>query len=92
MSDDPDNLVLRRLSEYRAEIKTGLDDVRSDIGLLRTETKAAVADVAGVTRKTLSEVVALAGRVDHIETELRLADRLAALEAQVAELQRRAGS
>lgn len=91
MSDEADNLVLRHLQEFRAETKAGLDDVRSDVGQLRTETKAAIADVAGVARKTLSEVVALAGRVDHIEIELRLADRLAALEAQVIELQRRMG-
>jgi DNA-binding XRE family transcriptional regulator len=92
MSDEAENVVLRHLREMRAETKAGLEDVRSDIGLLRTETKAAVADVAGVTRKTLSEIGALAGRMDHIETELRLADRLAALEAQVAELRRRADS
>ncbi len=91
MSDEADNLVLRYLREFRAESKAGLDDVRSEIGLLRTETKAAVADVAGVAPKTLSEVVALAGRSDHLESDLRLADRLAALEVEVAELRRRVG-
>jgi DNA-binding XRE family transcriptional regulator len=91
MSDEADNLVLRHLKEYRAETKAGLDDLRTDLGLLRAETKAAVADVAGVARKTLSEVVALAGRVAQVETDLRLADRLATLEAEVAELRRRVG-
>jgi hypothetical protein len=74
------------------ELKGGLEELRTDIGQLRTETKAGLTDVAGVARKTLSEVVALSGRVEHIETGLRVADRLAALERQMAEIQRRLGS
>lgn len=97
MSDEADNLTLRVLQKIQADIantatKSGLEELRTDMGQLRAETKAGLSDVAGVSRKTLSEVVALSERVEHVETGLRVAERLAALERQMAEIQRRLGS
>ena len=45
-----------------------------------------------VVSHTLTEVVALGRRVEHIETGLRVADRLAAMEERLAELERRLGA
>lgn len=95
MSDEADNLVLRHLREFRSHVDVRFDKVdarldETDVRLVKVE--ARLSDVEGVARTTLTEVVALARRVEHIETGLRVAERLAALEEKFAELERRGRS
>jgi hypothetical protein len=95
VSDEPDNLVLRHLRELRTHLDSRLDKVdgrsdESDVRFVKIETR--LADVEGLARTTLTEIVAVARRLEHIETGLRVSERLAALEEKFAEFQRRAGS
>lgn len=88
MSDEADNLVLRHLRELRTHIDSRFDG--SDVRLVKVE--ARLADVDGLARKTLTEVVGVARRLEHVENALRVAERLAAVEEKLAELERRLGS
>ena len=88
MGDEADNLVLRNLREMRTHMDKRFDEV--DVQLVKVE--ARLSDVEGVTRHTLTEVVALARRVEHLETGLRVAERLDALEKKFVDLEQRLGS
>jgi hypothetical protein len=99
MNDESDNLVIRHLRELRAETKTGFDGLRSEGGDLRSEVgerlvqvEAAVADVRGVVLKTGSDVLTVIHRLDEVDTNIRLADRLAAIEQRRAALEKPAAS
>ncbi|HXJ18989.1 MAG TPA: hypothetical protein VMT03_02060 [Polyangia bacterium] len=97
MSDEADNLVLRHLREMRSDMTKRFDE--ADVRLVKIEGR--LSDLTGVMHDTRTDVLGLAERLEHIETGLRVAERLAALEAQtgeiaslrqqLAELQRRVG-
>ena len=114
MSNKADNVVLRHLRELRAKmddvLKTATESGKrfdeaasrsdeTDLRLMKIEGR--LADLTGVMHDTRSNVLAVAERLAHIEKELRIAERLTALEAktgeiaslrhELAELQRRVG-
>ena len=82
MSDESDNLALRHLREMRTHLDSRFDrsDARIeevDVRLVKIETR--LADGEGFARSTLTEVVALARRVEHLETGLRVAEHRTSL-------------
>jgi hypothetical protein len=85
---ESDKLVLRHVRELRVHLDARLD--ATDIRLVKLE--ARVSDVEGITRTTLTEVVGVARRLDHVEKDLRVVERLTDLEGQLAELRRRMDS
>jgi hypothetical protein len=85
---EADNVVLRHLRELRIHM-----DARFDEHTLRfVKLEARMSDVEGITRTTLTEVVGVARRLDHVEKDLRVVERLTDLEGQLAELRRRMDS
>jgi len=98
----PLGCCLRHLREYRSHVDVRFDKVdagfdkvdgrfdKVDVRLVKVE--ARLSGVEGVARTTLTEVVALARRLEHIETGLRVAERRAAFEEKFAELERRGRS
>jgi hypothetical protein len=87
--DESDNVVLRHLRDLRTGMKAGFDDLRSELDVGLVKVGARLSDVEGLARTTLTEIVALSRRVEHIETGLRVAERLAAVEEKLAQLERR---
>jgi hypothetical protein len=83
MGDESDNLVLRHLREMRTHLDSRFDHVdgrleEADVRLVKIE--ARLADVEALARTTLTEVLGVSRRTEHIETGLRVAERLAAIE------------
>jgi hypothetical protein len=88
MSDEADNLVIRHLRELRTELLDRLN--RVDERQIKTELH--LADLRGLVLDARAE---LGRQVDDLRAEVRgsrVADRLAAVEGKVAELERRVGS
>jgi hypothetical protein len=96
VSDEADNVVLRHLREFRAELKTDFASLRTDLDERLVKMELQLADLRGLVLSTRAD---LGRQVEELRAELksglrdiRVTDRLAALESQVAELQRQRGS
>lgn len=85
MSDEADNLVIRHLQELRADMKIGFDQARADTSDLRHDVSEGF---TGVT----AALTAIARRLDDVDTGIRLADRLTAIEKRLGDLEGRRGS
>jgi len=85
VSDEADNLVIRHLQELRADMKIGFDQARADTSDLRHDVSEGF---TGVT----AALTAIARRLDDVDTGIRLADRLTAIEKRLGDLEGRRGS
>jgi len=96
VSDEPDNLVIRHLQQLRADMKIGFDQARADTNAgfdrARADTSDLRHDVSEGFTGVTAALTAISRRLDDVDTGIRLADRLTAIEKRLGDLEGRRGS
>lgn len=95
MSDEQEkieSIILRILGEIRdtmatkaelAEMRAGMNTRFDEVDLRFVKIEGRLGNLEEVTRTTLDQVVKLAGKVEYLETGLRIAARLADVEKRL---------